>query len=137
MQVSDDATTLSRVSAHELEPLFRLHADLCKALSSPHRLAILHMLCERERCVTELASAMQISMQNVSQHLRLLKERKLVRSRKEGQTVYYSITNPKFIEACNLIRQALIEQHQAEGRFFLAAELLAAAQPTPPTPFST
>jgi DNA-binding transcriptional ArsR family regulator len=118
-------------SAHDLEPLFRIHADLCKALASPHRLAMLHSLCQGEMCVSEVATALGMSVQNVSQHLRVLKERKLVRSRKEGQTVYYSITNSKFIEACSLIRQALIEQHQAEGEFVLAAELMNAVQQLP------
>ncbi len=109
--------------ANDLEPMFRIHADLCKAMASPHRQAILHTLCGREMCVNDLAAALKMSLQNVSQHLRVLKERKLVRSRKEGQTVFYSITNQKFIDACELIRQALIEQHQADGQFLLSAEL--------------
>ena len=67
----------------------------------------------------------------MSQHLRLLKERQLVRARKDSQTVYYSITNHKFIQGCTLIRQALIEQHQAQGESLLAAELLDAIQHMP------
>ena len=63
-------------------------------------------------------------MHNVSQHLRVLKERRLVASRKEAQTVYYRVTNLKFIQGCALIRQALIEQHRAQGQSLLAAELL-------------
>ncbi len=74
-------------------------------------------------CVNDLAAALKMSLQNVSQHLRVLKEGKLVRSRKVGQTVYYSISNQKFIDACDLIRRALIEQHQADGQFLLSAEL--------------
>jgi ArsR family transcriptional regulator, virulence genes transcriptional regulator len=128
MQIREDITISAVPSAHDLEPLFRMHADLCKALASPHRLAMLHCLCQSELCVGDMATALDMSVQNVSQHLRVLKERKLVCSRKEGQTVYYSITNQKFIEACSLIRQALIEQHQAEGEFVVAAELLNAVQ---------
>ena len=68
------------------------------------------------------------TVHNVSQHAR-----GLVRARKEAQTVFYSITNPKFIQACTLIRQALVEQQQAHGESLLAAELLdALQQPTPP-----
>jgi len=81
--------------------------------------------------VSDLAAEIGISVHNVSQHLRLLKERRLVRSRKEAQTVYYSITNFKFIQGCTLIRQALIEQHQAQGQSLLAAELLDAVQNMP------
>ncbi len=103
-----------------MTPMFRIHADMCKALASPHRQAILHSLCGREMCVNELADALAMSLQHVSQHLRVLRERKLVRSRKDGQTVYYSITNQKFIDACRLIRQALIEQYQADGQSLMA-----------------
>lgn len=115
----------------ELRPLFRMHAELCKALANEHRLAILHDLSQGEKCVSNLAQEIGISVHLMSQHLRQLKERQLVRSRKEGQTVYYSITNPKFIQGCTLIRQALVEQHQARGESLLAAELLDALQHMP------
>ena len=113
----------------ELWSLFRMHAELCKALANEHRLAILNTLSSGEMCVGDLAASLGMPIHNVSQHLRVLKERMLVRPRKDGKTVYYSITNPKFIEGCTVIRQALIEQHQAEGRTLLAAELLEALRP--------
>src|ERR1039457_1577452 len=78
-------------AAAELQPVFRAHAELCKALANEHRLAILYTLSQGEKCVSDLAAEIGISVHNVSQHLRLLKERGLVRSRKEAQTVYYSI----------------------------------------------
>ena len=99
----------------ELAPLFHMHAELCKALANEHRLAILYELSQGEMCVSDLAAAVGISVHLTSQHLRQLKERRLVRSRKDGQTVFYSITCPRFIQGCTLIRQALIEEHQAQG----------------------
>jgi len=101
--------------------MFVLHAQLCQALANEHRLAIMYALKDGEMCVGDLAAELDSSIPNVSQHFRILKQRLLVRSRKEGQTVYYSITNPKFIQACALIRQALLEQHRAEGQSLLAA----------------
>jgi ArsR family transcriptional regulator, virulence genes transcriptional regulator len=71
--------------------------------------------------VGDVATEIGISVHNVSQHLRILKQTQLVRSRKEGQTVYYTITNPKFIEACTLIREALLEEHRAEGQYLTVA----------------
>ena len=68
-----------------------------------------------------MAVELGISVHNVSQHLRILKQRLLVRSRKEGQTVYYSVTNKKFVQACGLIREALIEEHRATGQSLRAA----------------
>ena len=107
-----------------------MHAELCKALASEHRQAILHAVCDGEKCVGDLAAEIGISVHNVSQHLRVLKERRLVASRKDGQTVYYHVTNMKFIEACGLMRQALVEEHVAQGESLQAAELLDAQQST-------
>ncbi len=125
MQIQEHA----RPSAADLQPVFRAHAELCKALANEHRQAILHAIGDGEKCVGDLAAEIDISVHNVSQHLRVLKERRLVASRKDGQTVYYHVTNPKFLQACSLIRQALVEQHQAQGESLLAAELLDADQP--------
>ena len=120
----------------ELKPLFRMHAELCKALGNEHRQAILHAIGEGEKCVGDLAAEIGISVHNVSQHLRVLKERLLVSSRKEGQTVYYHVTNQKFIQACALIRPALVEQRLAQGESLQAAELIDAAGQQPTTPLS-
>ena len=82
----------------------------------------------------DLAVEIGTSVHNVSQHLRVLKERRLVGSRKEGQTVYCRVTNMKFIQACALIREALVEQHLAQGESLQAAELLDAVRQKPATP---
>ena len=121
MQIQENTQA---VSPTDLGPLFRMHAELCKALANEHRQAILHAIGDGEKCVGDLAAEIGISVHNVSQHLRVLKERRLVASRKEAQTVYYHVTNQKFIQACALIRQALVEQHLAQGESLQAAELL-------------
>jgi len=107
--------------SEDLKALFRMHAELCKAMASEHRQAIMHAICTDEKCVSDLAAEIGISVHNVSQHLRVLKERGLVASRKDGQAVYYHVTNQKFMEACALMRQALIEQHQEQGASLQAA----------------
>jgi len=111
----------------EMRPLFEMHADMCQALANPHRLGIMYALKDGEKCVGDIAAELGISVHNVSQHLRILRQRLLVRSRKEGQTVYYSVTNPKFVDACGLIREALVEVHRAEGESLQAATLMDAA----------
>jgi ArsR family transcriptional regulator len=115
----------------DLKPLFRMHAELCKALANQYRLGILYALSQKEMCVTDLASALEIPVHNASQHLRVLKDQMLVRPRKDGQTVYYSMTNPKFIQGCTLIRQALLEQHRELGESLLAPGVLDAIQHLP------
>lgn len=138
MQIREDdpATTHGAPAASglpasaDLAPVYRMHAELCKALANEHRQAILHAIGDGEKCVGDLAAEVGISVYNVSQHLRVLKERGLVAARKEAQTVYYRVTNMKFIQACALIRQALVEQHLAQGESLQAAELLDATSGT-------
>jgi DNA-binding transcriptional ArsR family regulator len=134
MDIRNDSHTMPEPA--DLKPLFRMHAELCKALASPHRLGILYALSQQEMCVSDLATALEIPVHNVSQHLRVLRDQMLVRPRKDGQTVYYSMTNPKFIQGCTLIRQALIEQHRELGESLLAPGVLEAIQhlPVPSTP---
>ena len=134
MQIHKLAQTPSTgPSTEDLKPLFRMHAELCKAMANEHRQAILHTICSEEKCVGDLAAEIGISVHNVSQHLRVLKEQRLVASRKEGQTVYYHVTNQKFMEACALMRQALIEQHQERSESLHAAELYEASQRITPS----
>ena len=133
MQIQDN---IPAPPSPDLKPVYRMHAELCKALANEHRQALLHAIGDGEKCVGDLAVEIGISVHNVSQHLRVLKERRLVASRKEGQTVFYHVTNMKFIQACALIREALVEQHLAQGESLQAAELLDAArqQPAPAAP---
>ncbi len=105
-----------------MRPLFEMHAGMCQALGNPRRLAIMYALKEGEMCVSDLAGLLEISVHNVSQHLRILRQHLLVRSRKEGQTVYYSVTNDKLVQACGLIREVLLEEHRAEGRSLQIAD---------------
>jgi ArsR family transcriptional regulator, virulence genes transcriptional regulator len=131
MQIQDN---ISPPPSEDLKPVYRMHAELCKALANEHRQALLHAIGDGEKCVGDLAAEIGISVHNVSQHLRVLKERRLVASRKEGQTVYYRVTNMKFIQACALIREALVEQHLAQGESLQAAELLDATGRQPAAP---
>ncbi len=112
----------------ELKPLFRIHAQLCKALANEHRLAILYALSQGEKRVSDLAGELDLSIHNVSQQLGVLRERGVITSRREGQNVLCSVTNPKFIQACTLIRQALVEHHRSEGTYVLTAEVMDAIE---------
>ena len=112
----------------ELRPVFRIHAQLCKALANEHRLAVIYALRDGEKRVSDLAAELGISIHNLSQHLAILKRDGVVSSRKEGQKVFYCVANPKFIQASTLIRQALVEQHRSDDRTLLTADLMDALQ---------
>ena len=67
--------------------------ELLKVLSNPTRLMIVCRLIEREMAVGELAEALQIRPSTVSQHLQVLRLSDLVSTRRDGQTIYYSLAN--------------------------------------------
>lgn len=94
----------------EKDKLYDLHADLCQMLSNPTRLKIIEKLKNGENTVGELVSEIGVRQANLSQHLAELRKRDLVEARKEGANVYYKISNPKIIQACDLIKEVLYEQ---------------------------
>jgi DNA-binding transcriptional ArsR family regulator len=68
--------------------------DLLKALSNRVRLMLACQLAEGEKSVSELQEFVGISQSAVSQHLALLRQHKLVATRREGQSVYYVLASP-------------------------------------------
>jgi len=68
-----------------------LLAECHKALGDKTRLQILALLKEEELCVCELVEILKISQPAVSQHMRRLKSAKLVKERRQGQWVFYSL----------------------------------------------
>ena len=95
--------------------IFQLHADLCRMLANPARLMILNLLSEGEISVGEIATRLNLPMTAVSQHLRALKDKHLVETRKDKQTVYNSLVDPRILEACSMIRLILIEGMKQRG----------------------
>jgi ArsR family transcriptional regulator, virulence genes transcriptional regulator len=66
-------------------------ADLLKALSNPQRLRMMCLLIDGEKTVGELNAAIDLSQSALSQHLAVLRDGGLVRTRREAQNVYYSV----------------------------------------------
>ncbi|MDG6975242.1 MAG: helix-turn-helix transcriptional regulator [Nitrososphaerota archaeon] len=87
-----------------------LHAELCKTLGSAIRIEILNALRGGEKTVGELSAALRVRQPNVSQHLAVLRQRGVVTTRKEGANIYYGVSNPKITQACELMKQVLVEQ---------------------------
>ena len=95
--------------------LYRCHADMCKVFSHPTRLEILNVLRKDEMSVSNLAGRLKIAIGNLSQHLNMMKQRRVLVSRKDGNVVYYRLANPKMLKAFDLIRELLLEEmrHQS------------------------
>lgn len=91
-------------------------ADYCSVMANARRLAIMWLLGDGERSVGDIASNIGVSIQNASQHLRVMRDKGAVLHRQEAQTVLYRISNPKFLEASRLVREALQEQAETYAR---------------------
>ncbi len=90
--------------------IYELQAEISKTLAHPIRLAILHTLRDGERTVNDLTETLGASQSNISQHLALLRKAEIVQTRKAGATVYYRLSSPKISQACDMVREVLLEQ---------------------------
>ena len=100
----------------EKSDIFELHANFCRCLSNPIRLIILEVLSKGEKSVGEMAEVSGVTLANISQHLTVLRNHNIVKRRKSGQTVYYSIVDARIIDACNLIRSVLLDTMKRQGK---------------------
>ena len=66
-------------------------AELFKVFSDSTRIRILYFLFEQEKSVTEIAEALNMNQSAISHQLRILKGSKLVKSKRDGKTIYYSL----------------------------------------------
>lgn len=74
------------------EKLYEL-ADLFKIFSDPTRIKILYVLSESELCVCDIAEKLDMTQSAISHQLKILKQSKLVKNRREGKAVFYSLAD--------------------------------------------
>jgi ArsR family transcriptional regulator, virulence genes transcriptional regulator len=79
-------------------------------MSNPKRIHLLRILESGEKTVAELEKLTGLPQGNLSQHLALLRQLGLLKSRRAGLNVYYSISDPRIVEACNLVRGCISER---------------------------
>jgi ArsR family transcriptional regulator len=96
--------------------LYELQSDVCKTLASPKRIEILNALKEGEKTVSELVEILGVPKANVSQHLAVMRHKGILKFRREGINMYYSVSNRKVIEACLLMKDVLMEQMKEKGK---------------------
>lgn len=89
----------------KLEEEAKRRADFCSIFSNANRVLILWTLAKSEMSVTEIASAINSSLQNTSQHLSLMKAQKILASRRDGQTIYYRVETNHAKNFCFLMHQ--------------------------------
>ncbi len=103
--------------------IFELQAEVCKTIASPKRLEIIHALKNGEKTVTDLVSILGVPKANVSQHLAVMRHKGVLKARREGVNIYYSISNPKVIKACMLMKEVLTEQMRERNKLIKKAKV--------------
>jgi len=82
----------SELRARHFRPvLFQLLAETFKALGDPTRVQIIWALSHGELCVTDIAELLSVSPSAISHHLRTLRNLRLVKTRRDHRTLYYSL----------------------------------------------
>jgi ArsR family transcriptional regulator len=89
------------------QEIIQLQADFCAALSDPTRILILYALNERSLNVTELTNELALPQPTISRHLKVLRERGLVFTERQGTVITYSLADPRVIQAMDLLRAAM------------------------------
>lgn len=83
-----------RLELQDMEAAADQASELLRSLGNRHRLLLLCQLTEGERSVGDLAAFLHLRDSTVSQHLSLLRRDGLVRTRRDGQTIWYSLASP-------------------------------------------
>ena len=89
---------------NNLKSLAQKQAEFCKVFSNQQRILIVWALNECECTVSEVAAAIDSSLQNTSQHLNLMKDKGVLRSRREGREIYYQVIEDESIQNCPLLK---------------------------------
>jgi ArsR family transcriptional regulator len=85
-------------------------AEQFRMLSEPMRLKILQALYAGPQAVGEIVAATGTTQSNVSTHLSLLASAGIITRHKDGQFVYYGVSNPLTLKLCELVHKQLLKQ---------------------------
>jgi DNA-binding transcriptional ArsR family regulator len=107
--VDQERVTRARKRMRDERTIVNL-AEIFKVLSDPTRVSILHALSEEELCVCDISAVVQMSSSAISHQLRILRTSRLVKSRKDGKMVYYSLDDE---HVRNLFEEGI--RHLEEG----------------------
>jgi ArsR family transcriptional regulator len=96
--------------------IFKLQSEICKVLSNPSRLQVLHALRDGEKTVTDLVATTGFRQANVSQHLALMRLRNMVAQRRDGNEVYYRISDQRIIRACDIMQSFILNRTSEDSK---------------------
>ena len=90
--------------------LYEFHAQFCKTLADANRLLLIAEMVAGEKSVSDLANSLGLHQSNVSKHLALMRERGLVVTRRDGASIYYSLSDPRIFQAIELLIHVQADQ---------------------------
>lgn len=100
-----------------MSDLFVRHAEICKTFSNPKRLEIINSLRDdKELTASQLLELIDISKANLSQHMAMLVQKGVVKSRREGINVYYQLSDDRITKACDIMREVLISNLETQAK---------------------
>jgi len=82
-----------------------IHHYICEGVADIKRLRLLYLVAERPRNVTDLTGLLDVTQPTVSHHLRILRERGLVKARRAGTSIYYSLGDTRVLEIMSILRK--------------------------------
>ena len=85
----------------------QLHAQVCSGLSDPTRILILYKVSETPINVSDLSEALDIPQPTVSRHLKVLRDRGLVTTTREGNAIRYELRDHRVVDALDLLRAVM------------------------------
>jgi|SRR5579859_4933302 len=97
------------------EEITRFHAQICSGLAEPSRILLLYALAERPQTVTDLVNRLGMPQPTVSRHLKVLRERGMVKATRDAQNICYALSDRRIIEALDLLRAVLADQLADHG----------------------
>jgi ArsR family transcriptional regulator len=103
------------IDQHLRDEVMQMHAQICAGLADPTRILILYSIAEQPRSVGELAKLLNIPQPTTSRHLQNLRDRRLVTPNREGKNVFYSLVDPRIIQALDLLRAVLADGLTYQG----------------------
>ena len=96
----------------------KVHAKTCQAFANPTRIEIIELLIEQDRSTEEIAQLLNTSSPNVSQHLKIMRDRGLIESSRDNHKTLHRLTNPKIIRLFKLEREILSDIYNQTATLF-------------------
>ncbi len=91
-----------------MEDLIKAQSEICKTFSNPHRLKIIKLLCANEQSASQIIKETGLGKANLSQHMSVLLNKGIVISRKQGQSVFYSIADARIPKVCLMMGEIMM-----------------------------